>query len=110
MPSPCLVWHSGTGNCRFALVLLGTEDAVGLEQLKAVSSTILPGTGTGTQFPRHREETTHSKIPANKEKDRGRKEHKKHPDKVYSLCTFINKIYDLQHVSVDSVLREFSNG
>lgn len=75
------------------------------EQLKAVTSAVLPGTGSGTPFPRHREETTHSKIPANAEKGRGRKEHKKHPDKVYSLHTFINKIYDLQHVSVDSVLK-----
>lgn len=75
-----------------------------------MTSIIPPGTGTGTQFPRHREETTHSKIPANAEKGRGRKEYKKHPDKVYSLCTFINKIDDLQHVSVDSVLRDFSNG
>lgn len=81
----------------------GHGEAAGLEQLQAVSSTV-------DTAPQDREETAHPKPPAKAEKGRGRKEHKKHPDKAYSLRTFINKIDDLQHGSVDSVLREFSSG
>lgn len=66
-----------------------------------MTSAVLSGTGMRPFI--------HKSLQMQK-KGKGGKEDKKHPDKRYSLCTFINKIDDLQHVSVDSVLREFSNG